>query len=165
MAAAYGFLSTPAKLPKQWQPKLHEWSVYHSSHPDVARDGWRKWSGDRPDWYAWKSSSKNPDWYRRNVNTIRRADYKNINWVYEYPSKPTSRVHDDFISVTNEVMQKDMLKPMPPNRAYSGCTTHPKPDPIPKEVPVPKWGLYNPPHYEEPIRYNHFPPIKYNGYK
>jgi hypothetical protein len=62
-------------------------------------------------------------------------------------------------------MQKDMLKPLPPNRYYAGGMTHPKPDPIPKEVPVPKWGLYNPPHYEEPIRYNHFPPIKYNGYK
>ena len=92
------------------------------------------------------------------------ADYKNINWAYEYPSKPTSRINDDFISVTNEVIQKDTLKPIPHNKAYQGCNTFPSPDHIPKEVPVPKWGLYHPPNYEEPIRYNHFPPIKYNGY-
>lgn len=92
------------------------------------------------------------------------ADYKNINWAYEYPSKPTSRINDDFISVTNEVMQKDTLKPIAHNRSYTGSNTFPKPDHIPKEVPVPKWGLYHPPNYEEPIRYNHFPPIKYNGY-
>jgi hypothetical protein len=37
-----------------------------------------------------------------------------------------------------------------------------KPQKIPMSVPMPKWGLYNPPHYEEPIRLNSFPPIRDN---
>ncbi|VDI30605.1 uncharacterized protein LOC143075339 isoform X2 [Mytilus galloprovincialis] len=162
MAAAQQFLSTPAKLPKQWQPKLNEWSVYHSSHPDVAQAGWRKWSAEHPDWYARRSTSRHPDWYNRQTNTTRRVDYKNINWHYERPSKPTSRVHDDFIPNNNEVMHKAVQRPMPHNKAYMGTFSYPRP--FPMEIPPPKWGLYNPPNYEEPARFDHFPPLRYNGY-
>lgn len=91
------------------------------------------------------------------------ADYKKVNWHYERPSKPTSRTHDDFISHTNEVMQKDVLRPMSHNKSYQGRFTFK--EPYPMEIPMSKWGLYNPPHYDEPIRVNHFPPIKYDGYK
>ncbi|KAL5016543.1 hypothetical protein ScPMuIL_006132 [Solemya velum] len=155
--------SRPSRTPTRMQPRLHEWSVYHSSHPDVAQNGWRKWSAEHPDWYAKKPSSTHPDWHNRRVNTVRRADYKNINWSYEYPSKPTSRTHDHFVSYTNEVKQKDTLKPLPHNKSYRGRFTYPSP--FPMEVPMPKWGLYHTQKCEEPIRLDHFPPIKYDGYK
>ena len=162
MAAAQQYLSNPAKLPKLWQPKLHEWSVYHCSHPDVGQAGWRKWSGEHPDWYARRSTSRHPDWYNRQTNTTRRVDYKNINWHYERPSKPTSRVHDDFIPNNNEVIHKDVQKAMPHNKAYMGSFSYPRP--FPMEIPPPKWGLYSAPNYEEPSRFNHFPPLRYDGY-
>lgn len=57
---------------------------------------------------------------------------------------------------------KDVQKAMPHSKHYLGQFSYPKPYPM--EVPPPKWGLYNPPNYEEPARFNHFPPIKYNGY-
>ncbi|KAK3774026.1 hypothetical protein RRG08_030108 [Elysia crispata] len=161
--AATQFLSTPAKLPKEWQPKLHEWKTYHCSHPDVARVGWRKWSAEHPDWYAWRSTSRHPDWFNRETNQIRRADYKNVNWHFERPSKPTSRIHDDFIPFNNEVMMKDVQRPMPHNRGYRGNWSYPTP--FPQEIPSPKWGLYNPPHYQEPTRLNYFPPIRYDGHQ
>ncbi|OWF48248.1 uncharacterized protein LOC110453316 [Mizuhopecten yessoensis] len=163
MASTAQFLSIPASQPKLWQADLYSWKRYHSSSPDVAHKGWQKWGGPHPDWYAKKSSSQHPDWFNRNINTIRRSDYKKVNWHYERPSKPTSRTHDDFISYTNEVMQKDVLRPMSHNKSYQGRFTFKQPYPM--EVPMPKWGLYNPPHYEEPIRNDHFPPIKYDGYK
>ncbi|XP_071110982.1 uncharacterized protein [Haliotis cracherodii] len=162
MAASQQFLSTQAKLPKLWQPKLHEWNPYHCSSPDVAHAGWRKWSAEHPDWYARRASSQHPDWYNRRRDTVRRADYKNINWHNERPSKPTARTHDDFVPYTNEVMMKDVIKPMPHNKGFQGTVTFPKP--FPMEVPAPKWGLYHPPHYEEPTRLNHFPPVRYSGY-
>lgn len=40
----------------------------------LPKDGWRKWSAELPDWYAWKASSSHPDWYRRRVNTVRRGE-------------------------------------------------------------------------------------------
>ncbi|KAK6192720.1 hypothetical protein SNE40_004144 [Patella caerulea] len=163
MAATYQFLSRPAKLPKEWQPKLHEWNPYHCSHPDVAQAGWRKWSAEHPDWYAKRATSQHPDWYNRRRDTIRRVDYKNINWHYEQPSKPTSRNMDDFVPIKPDVQMKDVLKPMPPNRSFKGHTSYPKP--FPYEIPMPNWGLYHPDHYKDPVILNHFPPIRYNGYK
>ncbi|KAL8597190.1 hypothetical protein ACOMHN_022237 [Nucella lapillus] len=162
MAAAQQFLSTPAKLPKLWQPKLHEWKTYHCSSPDVARVGWRKWSAEHPDWYAWRGTSRHPDWHNRTVDTIRRADYKNVNWHYERPSKPTSRSHDAFTPYENDVIMKDTLPAMPHNRSFQGKFSCPKP--FPQEIPTPKWGLYNPPHYQEPGRLDNYPPVQYNGY-
>ena len=91
------------------------------------------------------------------------ADYKNVNWHFERPSKPTSRIHDDFIPFNNEVMMKDVQRPMPHNRGYRGNWSYPTP--FPQEIPSPKWGLYNPPHYQEPTRLNYFPPIRYDGHQ
>uniref|UniRef100_A0A2C9LLD5 Uncharacterized protein n=1 Tax=Biomphalaria glabrata TaxID=6526 RepID=A0A2C9LLD5_BIOGL len=162
-AAAIGFLSTPAKLPKEWQPKLHEWNPYHCSHPDVAKAGWRKWSAEHPDWHAWRSTSRHPDWYNRKVNYIRRADYKNVNWHWEQPSKPTSRKHDDFVPFNNEVKMKEVQKAMPHNKGLQGSWSYAVP--FPQEIPTPKWGLFNPPNYQEPTRLNHFPPIRYDGHQ
>jgi len=160
-AAAIGFLSKPAKLPKQWQANLHEPKTYHCSHPDIGRPGWRKWGGAHPDWYAWRSTSRHPDWFNRTTNQIRRADYKAVNWHWERPSKPTSRVHDDFLPYNNEVIMKDVQKPMSHNKGYSGNWSYPVP--FPQEIPTPKWGLFNPPDYQEPTRSNNFPPIRYDG--
>lgn len=84
-----------------------------------------------------------------------------MNWHYDLASKPNSRHHDIFVSNTNEILQKDTAKAMPPNRAYRGSVEYPKP--FPAEIPAPKWGLYNPHHYEEPTRFTHFPPIKHTG--
>ena len=89
-------------------------------------------------------------------------DYKNINWSYELPSKPTSRIHDGFTPYENDVIMKDTLPAMPHNRSYQGSFSYPKP--FPQEIPTPKWGLYNPPHYQEPGRLNNYPPVKYDGY-
>ena len=90
------------------------------------------------------------------------VDYKNVNWHYERPSKPTSRTHDDFIPRENDVMMKEVIVPMPHNKHYQGSFSYPRPYPM--EIPMPKWGIYAPPHYEEPVRFDHFPPIKYHGY-
>lgn len=90
------------------------------------------------------------------------VDYKNVNWHYERPSKPTSRTHDGFVPYENDVIMKETLPQMPHNRSYKESFSYQKP--FPQEVPKPKWGLYNPPHYQEPARFNSYPPFKYNGY-
>ncbi|BFZ18842.1 hypothetical protein BsWGS_21881 [Bradybaena similaris] len=158
-AAANSFLAVPAKLPKEWQPKLNEWNPYHCSHPDVARAGWRKWSAEQPGWYAWKSSSRHPDWYNREVNSIMQGNYKTNNWHWERPSKPTSR-QPTVMSCGDHIVEGTQ-KPFPHNRGYHGTFSYP--NPFPQEVPTPKWGLYHPGHYEEPTRFNHFPPIHHDG--
>ncbi|CAG5136278.1 unnamed protein product [Candidula unifasciata] len=160
--AAVGFLAVPAKLPKEWQPKLNEWNPYHCSHPDVARAGWRKWSAEQPGWQAWKASSRHPDWYNREVNYIVQANNKNKNWHWEQPSKPTSRQYAS-IPGDNEPTLKVGQKLFPHNRGYHGNLSYPQP--FPQEVPTPKWGLYHPGHYQEPTRLNHFPPIHHEGYQ
>jgi len=162
MAASQQFLSTPAKLPKLWQPKLHEWKTYHCSSPDVAREGWKKWSSEHPDWYAKRGTSRHPDWHNRRVDTTRRVDYKNINWHYERPSKPTSRTHDAFTPYENDVIMKETLPAMSHNKGFRGSFSYPKP--FPQEIPTPKWGLYNPPVYTQPLREDHYPPVQYHGY-
>lgn len=96
-----------------------------SSHPDVRQAGWQKWSREHPDWYARRSTSTHPDWYNRERDTIRRSDYKCINWHYERPSKPTSRVHDHFIPRENDVMMKDVQKAMPHSKHYLGSLVTP----------------------------------------
>lgn len=72
-------------------------------------------------------------------------------------------MHDDFVPFNNEVIMKDVQRSMPHNKGFNYNWSYPKP--FPQEVPTPKWGLYNPPHYQEPTRLNHFPPIRYDGHQ
>ncbi|CAE1312046.1 unnamed protein product [Acanthosepion pharaonis] len=155
------YLAVPAKMPQEWQPDLHNWNPYTCSYADVAKRGWQKWSAIQPNWLAKKNSSCHPDWYNRRVNNIRRTNYKAMNYHYERPLKPTSRTHDNFVSVSGEVMPKKTTEPMPPNRSFSaqplllGVTDG--------DIPAPNWGRYHPDFYGDPYRLQSLPPIRSGG--
>ena len=106
--------------------------------------GWRKWSAEHPDWYARREESQHPDWYSRRVNTIRSADTIERLWPWELTSRPTEK---KVYGLTQE-------KPQPVQRGYQA-----QPHTIDGQIPMPKWGLYNPPHYEEPSRVAPLPSI------
>lgn len=132
------------QMPHMWQPNLNMASPYHSSHCDRIQNGWHKWGAEHPDWYAHSAASQHPDWYNRRVDTICRADTKERLWHWERPYKPTEK--------TAYGISRD--SPRPWQRGYQAV-----PHDVEGQVPMPRWGLYNPPHYEEPNRVEPLPPI------
>ncbi|XP_013401631.1 uncharacterized protein LOC106167391 [Lingula anatina] len=146
-----------ASMPAMWQAKHHLHPPYHSSHCDHAKGGWKKWSmgcaGQHGDWHAARPFAYEPDWYTRKVDYIREGNYKYRSWPWDQASHATTRKGDGIRTFTNETIRHEVLEPR--NIGYTGT-----PQQFPYEVPPPKWGLYHPHNYEEPIRFNHFPPIR-----
>ncbi|XP_014786231.1 uncharacterized protein LOC106880688 [Octopus bimaculoides] len=161
MSAERQFLSVSAKLPKEWQPHLYEWNPYHCSYPDVAKRGWQKWSADHPDWLSPRATSHHVHWFNRKINNIRRANYKAMNYHYERPSKPTSRLHDQFVSISGEVMPKETSVPMPTMQFFTGSSNLSLVNDV--GLQKPKWGQFNPDYYGDPYEHLHLPPLKLGG--
>ncbi|GAB1607920.1 hypothetical protein Ahia01_001075900 [Argonauta hians] len=127
------------------------------SFPDFAQKGWQKWSATQPGWLAPRVTSQNPLWYSRKINNIRRANYKAINFQYDRPFKPTSRPHDNFISVSGEVMPKRGTSQPIPQYPYEGPWFTSYVNKVGQ--PQPHWGKYHPPSYSDAFKQLHLPNI------
>jgi len=118
--------------------------VYHSSNCDHNQAGWYKWAAHQPDWYARRAESWHPDWYARRVATQRHSDTKERLWPWELTSRPTEK---RVYGVARE-------SPRPVQRGYQAT-----PHDVQGQVQMPRWGLYHPPHYEEPSRVEPLPAL------
>ena len=108
--------------------------------------GWKKWGAQYPDMYAHRPEATLPDWYTRRVSDIRDADTKVRLWDWEKASRPTEK---RAFGLTKET-------PQPVQRGYFAFPHKPE-----GQVEVPKWGLYNPPHYQEPGRVEPLPDVHF----
>jgi len=109
------------------------------------QSGWRKWSANHPEWYAQRADAQHPDWYTRRVNNIRQAYTKGRLWPWELTSRPTEkRVYDSSSEM-----------PQPVQTGYQAA-----PHAMQGQIPMPKWGLFHPSHYEKPSRVEPLPPIQ-----
>lgn len=91
------------------------------------------------------------------------ANYKAMNYHYERPFKPTSRLHDQFVSISGEVMPKETSVPMPTMQFFTGKTNLSLVNDV--GLPKPKWGQFNPGYYGDPYQHLHLPPLKLGGKK
>ena len=119
-------------------------SWYHICTVFFSQLGWRKWGAEHPDWYARSAAATSPDWYTRRVENIRGGHTKMRLWHYERPQKPTEK----------QVYGLYRDPPRPWQRGYQAV-----PHNIEGQVQMPKHGLYNPPHYQEPGRVEPLPPL------
>ena len=112
----------------------------------IYQDGWKKWGAQYPCLYATRPEPVYPDWHQREISTIRAGDTKERLWDWEKASRPTEK---KAFGLTQTI-------PQPVQRGYFAF-----PHKVEGQVEVPKWGLYNPPHYQEPSRVEPLPPVHF----
>ena len=117
---------------------------YYYFHFFSFQRGWDKWSANHPDWYARRSDAREPDWYTRRVNIVRGGDTTYLDWKWDQTSHPTYR-------------RTFGMEDEPKRTGYIGYPD--KSHQIEGQIPVPKWGLNHPPHYQDPNRVDAMTPV------
>lgn len=104
-----------------------------------------KWGHDYPDMYSRSAAATVPDWYSRRLNTVRKGDSKELNWVWDQPSKPTQR--------KTFGMGTELQKPCV-QRGHQAS-----PHDVEGQVTNSRFALYHPAHYQEPARAEALPSV------
>ncbi|VDN25194.1 unnamed protein product, partial [Dibothriocephalus latus] len=116
--------------------------------------GWIKWNSQgHLDHHAKSAAANYPDWYARRMADIRAADLKfTLRWAYDRWGKPNSFNALGFVGPEAAAETKDSPFFM------RDCGTR-KPQKVAADIPTVRYGQLHPPHYEQPVRSELFPPL------
>nr|VZI37590.1 unnamed protein product [Spirometra erinaceieuropaei] len=137
-----------------WQPNLNKLCSLHSSGADLMEKCWIKWNSQGLlDYHAKSSAANHPDWYARRMADVRATDLKYTQkWAYDRWGKPNSLNALGFIG------PEEVVKTRETRFFLRDCSTR-RPQKVSADIPTVRYGQLHPPHYDQPMRAELFPPL------